>query len=362
MKKCPFFLSIVVSVAIIAVYGLLLRFGILKTGVDVFGSDDAADSIEVATAVHVIKTDISAVMGISPEEDFPGDDFEVPTWTPPEGLSSNAAVAKEEKEEEEEVVSVEDDGNIEKPDDVAKDIATDEEYKNNPEGFVKSEEDGASAKSYGEFITVGDDYFEAGDAAFIGDSRMQGFGLYSGLKNLNMFADKGYAIYTVFTKPVFDTLTGKVTLLQEMELNAGKYRKIYIMFGINEMGWANDEKFAQCYYQLIDMIKYYQPDAVIYVQSVLHVTKEKALAAPKFSNENVDRRNEVIKKVAEDEHVCYLDLNSVYNDEEGYLPSECTSDGVHIKADYMKVWVDYLKTHAVEVVPNTEQSDVAAAE
>ncbi|MBR1893325.1 MAG: hypothetical protein IJ815_07335 [Lachnospiraceae bacterium] len=354
MKKCPFLLVIVLSVAIVAVYGSLLKFGIVGDKKTASGSDSETDSIEVATAVHVLKTNLAGALGMNVEEQFPGDDFEVPVWTPPGGLSANAAKPEEEVEA---VVALDADGEYQDPEVIAKDIASDEEYRNNPNGFVRSEEDGASAKSYGEFITVGDDYFEAGDAAFIGDSRMQGFGMYSGLNNLNMFADKGYAIYSVFTKPVFQTMTGKVTLLQEMELNAGKYKKIYVMFGINEMGWSSEDKFNQCYYQLLDMIKYYQPDAVIYVQSVLHVTKEKALSAPKFSNENIDRRNAAIKQIAEDEHVCYLDLNSVYNDEEGYLPSECTSDGIHIKADYMQVWVDYLKTHAVEIVETPAEAE-----
>ena len=338
MRKCPFFIIIIISVAAVSLYGLLLKYDVVG-GSEKLGADDSS-MIEAAAAVHVIKSDISSALGISDEEEFPADD-EIPIWKPP-------TTSENKTEDADEIVEVKE-TETEEPLVVAKDVASDEEYKNNPEGFVNSETDNASAIDYGTFTNVGNEYFESGDTAFIGDSRMQGFGMYSGLKNVDLYAVKAYAIYTVFTKPVFDSPTGKLTLLQEMEQNAGKYKKIYIMFGINEMGWANEEKFQQCYYQLIDMIKYYQPEAVIYVESVLHVTKKKAQEAPKFSNENVDRRNAGIKQVAEDERVVYLDLNSVYNDEEGYLPEECTSDGVHIKADYMQPWVDYLKSHAIAV-------------
>ncbi|MCR5527539.1 MAG: hypothetical protein K6F39_09245 [Lachnospiraceae bacterium] len=338
MKKCPFFIIIIFSVLAVSVYGLLLKYNVVQGGESL--DEEDSTMVEAAAAVHVIKSEVSTALGIADDEDFPDDD-DIPVWTPP-------TTSENKTEDDDDIVEVTE-ASLEEPQVVAKDIATDEEYKNNPEGFVNSETDNASAIDYGTFTTVGNEYFEGGDTCFIGDSRMQGFGMYSGIKNADLFAVKAYAIYTVFTKPVFDSPTGKLTLLQEMEQNAGKYKKVYIMFGINEMGWANEEKFQQCYYQLIDMVKYYQPEAVIYVESVLHVTKEKAQEAPKFSNENIDKRNAGIKQVAEDEHVVYLDLNSVYNDEEGYLPAECTSDGVHIKADYMKPWVDYLKTHAIAV-------------
>ena len=342
MKKCPFFIVIILTVALMAIFGIFVQSGLIYAEDSMKDANNESKTIEVASAVHVLKTSVMSSLGIE-NEDYPDVD-DIMMWTPPDGaVSRNTA-----EEEESDIVEVAG-GGEENPQEIAKEIASDEEYANNPEGFVQAEGDGASAVDYGSFVTVGDDYFESGDACFIGDSRMQGFCLYSGLENIAAFAQKSYAIYTVFTKPMFDSPTGKLTLLQEMEANAGKYKKVYVMFGINEMGWADEEKFDLCYYQLIDMIKYYQPEAVIYIHSVIHVTKEKADSSDRFTNESIDRRNAGIKEVAENEHVAYLDLNSVFNDEEGYLPKECTSDGVHIKADYMNLWVDYLKTHAIAV-------------
>ena len=343
MKKCPFFVLIIFSVAVVAIFGLFIKSGLVYAGNSMEDANNESKTIEVASAVHYLKSSISTALGIT-SDDYP-DMNDIMMWTPPSGaVSKNSA----KEGEDDEIVQVGDNAD-ENPVEIAKEVASDEEYANNPEGFVRAEGDGASAVDYGEFITVGDDYFEAGDACFIGDSRMQGFCMYSGLENITSYAQKSYAIYTVFNKAIFDTPTGKATLLQEMEANAGRFKKVYIMFGINEMGWADEEKFDLCYYQLIDMIKYYQPEAVIYVHSVIHVTKEKAESSDRFTNESVDRRNAGIKEVAENEHVAYLDLNTVFNDEEGYLPKECTSDGVHIKADYMDLWVNYLKTHAIAV-------------
>ena len=336
MKRCPFLISIIISVVIVAVTGLLIKGGLIYAG-NMENANKESKTIEVAAAVHMIKSSISEALGLE-SNDYPDMD-DIMMWTPPEGTSSANEM------EDGGIVELAE-GDDQSPVEIAKEFASDEEYSSNPDDYSS---DNGSASAYGDFVTVGEDYFEAGDACFIGDSRMQGFCMYSGLENITSFAQKSYAIYTVFTKQIFDTPTGKASLLEEMEANAGKYRKIYIMFGINEMGWADEEKFDLCYYQLIDMIKYYQPEAVIYVHSVLHVTKEKAESSEKFSNENIDKRNAGIREVAENEHVAYLDLNTVFNDEEGYLLKESTSDGVHIKADFMKLWVEYLKTHAVAV-------------
>ena len=131
-------------------------------------------------------------------------------------------------------------------------------------------------------------------------------------------------------------------------LNGGtKFGKVYLMFGLNEMGWGNDKMFSDDYFQLIDLVKAAQPDAVIYVQSIIHVTKEKAASSEQYNNEAIDARNELLKVIAQDEHVYYLDLNEVFTDEDNSMPADYSSDGVHVKGKYMNIWKDYLESHAI---------------
>lgn len=192
---------------------------------------------------------------------------------------------------------------------------------------------------------VDEDYF--GDACFIGDSRELGFGMYSQLDNITVYAEKGIQIYKAATKAFISTPEGKITIAQALEQNRGRFGKVYIMFGLNEMGWGDDETLDEYYYNLIDYIKQTQPDAVIYLQSIIHVTSAKAASNPVFSNESIDERNEHLKEIAKKEHIYYLDLNEIFTDENNGLIADSTTDGVHLKSQYILLWKEYLMAHAI---------------
>ena len=195
-----------------------------------------------------------------------------------------------------------------------------------------------------EFTEVSDEYFA--DACFIGDSRVQGLGLYSDLPGVN-YGSVGLQLYKVFDKRVIDTPAGKLTIPEMLSIGP-KYGKIYLGFGLNEMGWGNADMFAEYYYTLIDYIKAVQPEATIYVMGVIHVTAGEQASSSIFNNEKVNSRNELLSEVAYNEHVYFLDLNEVFTDENGCLPTEDSFDGIHIRSQAMYKWADYLKSHAIE--------------
>ena len=211
--------------------------------------------------------------------------------------------------------------------------------------------DDSFSGNYGGFVQADLSYLTSGDTLLIGDSRQQGFGLYSGIKGMTVYADKGNTVFSVFDKAFIDLGApyGKVTLPQALSLEPGKYRKIYVMFGINEMGWGNSETLKEAYYKLVDMLKSYEPNAVIFLESILPVTERKASQSKYFKSERIVERNGYIKEVALDEHVAYLDLHSVYCDEGGFLPKEFAADGVHLKAQYFSSWTDFLLSHALPI-------------
>ena len=47
----------------------------------------------------------------------------------------------------------------------------------------------------------------------------------------------------------------------------------------------------------------------------------------------------------------FLDVNEVLCDENGDMVREYSSDGVHLKAQYIPLWKEYLLEHAV-VIPD----------
>ncbi len=190
---------------------------------------------------------------------------------------------------------------------------------------------------------VGDDYFN--DAVFVGDSRTQGFMMYSGLGGATFYAAQGLNVKEVFEKSQA-TLNGQKVSIATA-LSQASYSKVYLMLGINEMGWVYPEKFVEKYGQIIDTIRNSHPDAVIYLQSLLPVTAQKSAADLTTNNVNVDRFNVMIRQLAEDKGVYFLNVREAVQDANGNLYDEATTDGVHLNKDYCLKWLEYLKTHTI---------------
>lgn len=185
-------------------------------------------------------------------------------------------------------------------------------------------------------------YFD--DALFIGDSRTVGLYEYGGLGNAEVFADSGMSIYKVFNEE-FALRSGETVTLNEA-LSTKEFGKIYIMLGINELGY-DFEQTVERFSEAVDTILTAQPKAYIFIQANLHITKEKSEKSEYFTNSNIDRYNEAISKLADNEQIFYLDVNPLYDDEEGCLSKEFTADHAHIKGKHYTEWVDFILQNAV---------------
>lgn len=192
------------------------------------------------------------------------------------------------------------------------------------------------------FTTVKESYFD--DAIFIGDSRTQGFALYAGLKNATYYTDKGLMVDTIFTEKPVKINGKKMTIIDALKKTS--FKKVYIMLGVNELGWYYESVFIDKYKEIIQEIKKAQPEAIVYVQSIIHVTKEKSANNKVYTNKKINERNELLKKMAEEEGAYYLDINEA-TDSKGVLPTDATTDGVHLNQKYCKKWKTYLMEHAI---------------
>lgn len=187
-------------------------------------------------------------------------------------------------------------------------------------------------------------YFD--DAVFIGNSRSEGFKLYAGVNNASYLVYKGLNVRTILTKEIIEIDGQKLTAIQALEKK--KYGKIYIMLGINELGWPYENVFIEEYGTIIDKIKNLQPDAVIYVQSIFPVSAARDAKGDSVNNKRILTYNELIKKMVREKGVYYLNVAEALQNEAGVLPPEASNDGVHLKAAYCKNnWLSYLKTHTI---------------
>lgn len=193
------------------------------------------------------------------------------------------------------------------------------------------------------FHPVDDSYFS--DAVFIGDSRTVGLHDYGGLNDSTFYATVGMNIYNLWTEKFCEVDGEKVTL--EEALKAKQYGKIYFQIGINEMGRGTLDGFMTAYEESVKKFRELQPDAVIFVQGIMKVAKEKSDKDPIFNNVGIEQRNGRIAALADGKNIFYLDMNEVVCDEDGNLKSNLTFDDVHLYGSKYDIWVDYLKEKGI---------------
>lgn len=195
-----------------------------------------------------------------------------------------------------------------------------------------------------EFVDVDESYFD--DAVFIGDSRTVGLHDYGGLDKADYFATVGLNVYDMWEEK-FDGPNGEKILLEEA-LAAKQYGKVYFQIGINEMGRGTVDSFMEAYSASVQRFRELQPNAVIYVQAIMHVTKEKSDTDPIFNNPGLVERNDRIAALADNRTIFYIDMNEAVCDEEGNLNPDLTFDNLHLYGSKYNLWVDFLKTKGIE--------------
>lgn len=184
-------------------------------------------------------------------------------------------------------------------------------------------------------------YFD--DALFIGDSRTVGLHEYGNLGNAVVVADSGMNVYKIFEKE-FNTASGEKQLLETI-LSERQFGKIYIMLGINELGYDFDRTVAR-YAELVERIRDMQPDARIFLEANLHITEKKSASSSVYTNENINRFNEAVAQMADNRTIFYLDVNELFDDENGALAQMYTMDNAHVLGKYYSDWVDWILRHA----------------
>jgi len=187
----------------------------------------------------------------------------------------------------------------------------------------------------------GQNYFH--DAVFIGDSRTQGLMTCSDLSDATFYAVKGLMVNTIFTEPVVKTKNGNQTIIDALKTK--KFGKVYIMLGINELGWAYNDVFIRKYGEVIDAIQKSQPTAKIVVQAIFPVTEKKSTSDKIYNNANIARYNILIQKMAQEKKITYLNVSPALTDSKGDLCAGATTDGIHLNHTYSQKWCDFLKAN-----------------
>ena len=211
----------------------------------------------------------------------------------------------------------------------------------NPEPVVEEEPWAPVAES----DPVEDTYFA--DAAFLGDSRTEGFRLYSGLKEGGYYCAVGATVESVFSKKAYGPEGNKIPLLDALAKQEN-CSKIYVMLGVNELGWAKVEVFSGQFTKVVERLRADHPDATVVVQSILPVSAKQDAKKTYVNNKRIVIYNEMLVALAQEKQCPYLNVAEAVSDENGCLKPNFTTDGVHLNIAGSKEWVAYLKSHPVD--------------
>lgn len=119
---------------------------------------------------------------------------------------------------------------------------------------------------------------------------------------------------------------------------------IFVMIGINDLiRGVDDQVILENHRQMMSYLRQSHPQAKIFVQSILPhggatatwEGKNKLLAIP---NSRIQQLNQQLQSIAVKERVQYLDLYSLFVDQQGNIRQELTTDGLHLNPAGYLVW------------------------
>ena len=193
---------------------------------------------------------------------------------------------------------------------------------------------------------VEDDYFN--DVVFVGDSVTAGIKLYQTAKNALVLSKTGLNVTTI-SNPI--EIDGNDANILDVIQKSGR-KKIYVMLGSNGIGWLDDNYMIRLYCNWLNQLRQKVPGALIFVQSVLPITKELSdINSEKenlLTNEKILSYNLALQNMCTQNKFYFLDVASEFRDEWNALPDEASPvDGIHINAKYYNLWLSYIKSHTI---------------
>ena len=98
---------------------------------------------------------------------------------------------------------------------------------------------------------------------------------------------------------------------------------------------------------MVETIRALQPNAIIFLQGIMHVTASRSMTDPIFTNANIVDKNKAIATLANGRDIFYIDMNPIVCDENGDVLEEHSADDVHLRARAYPLWADFLRNNGI---------------
>lgn len=177
------------------------------------------------------------------------------------------------------------------------------------------------------------------EVLFVGDSRTVGLYEYGQMGEAEAFANSGMTVFNLWDCEISFNNKGTKTL--EQVLTENQYKVIHFMLGINELGYSM-EQIVEKYRGAVEKIQAMQPEAKVVLGANLHVTAENSVKSTFFNNQRINALNLEIQNIGDELDCYYIDVNEIFDDAQGNLSKEFSTDGAHILGKYYADWVQWI--------------------
>ena len=151
---------------------------------------------------------------------------------------------------------------------------------------------------------------------------------------------KYYEGYPVVNSGVSGDFTSSI--VENMKKRVYDYNpsKVFLLIGINDLRNGKDvSEIVSNTKEIIKLIKENRPYSEIYLESIYPINKtdddkiSDSVKDIEFDNEKIIEVNNLLKDLAKDEKITYVDLYNKLVDDDGNLNISYTKDGLHISSE-----------------------------
>lgn len=149
-----------------------------------------------------------------------------------------------------------------------------------------------------------------------------------------------YEDYPVVNSGVSGDYTSSI--VKDMKKRVYDYNpsKVFLLIGINDLRNGKDvSEIVSNTKEIIKLIKENRPYSEIYLESIYPINKtdddkiSDSVRDIEFDNEKIIEVNDLLKNLAKDEKITYVDLYNKLIDDDGNLNISYTKDGLHISSE-----------------------------
>jgi lysophospholipase L1-like esterase len=175
---------------------------------------------------------------------------------------------------------------------------------------------------------------EKGGIVFLGNSITEGFDF-----------DKYFEKTKIINRGInSDHIDGLVERLQYSVIDL-QPSKLFILIGINDIGAQDsDSTILSNYSKLLEIIANKLPATEVFVHSILPTTAKWKNCPP----EKIVRVNQHINELANHHKFTWIDIYSIFVNENSFLKSNLTRDGLHLNHKGYQLWANNLNDFGID--------------